>query len=158
MTWIVGSGINVAKSSNHHSAAGSVVSNSNAGRIIRLVRIVRLIRILFTFKLLLSRLPPFKAFGIEFKWSSNKFVEENDTESNVGAAMTDLTNKRWVRLHRRDMNVDCSPLESLFLCSRCMGSFRYWLSTPNRTIPGMLPHIWFTFLRLVMPLIQPITR
>lgn len=77
MNWVIGNGLQTTSP----QQANTVQTGSRAGRVLRLVRMVRLVRLVKLYKYLSSR--------------SNK-VEVN--ELHVGAAMSDLTNRRVIVL------------------------------------------------------------
>lgn len=70
------------------NAAGAAKSGARAGRVIRLVRMVRLLRMVKVYKYVY----------VAYAYITGKKVEEQEGDevggSRVGAAMTDLTNRR----------------------------------------------------------------
>jgi hypothetical protein len=72
MNWIIGNGLQ----SNGPQQANTVQNGARAGRVLRLVRMVRLVRLVKLYKYI---------FGAK---------ENENSDSRVGAAMSDLTNRR----------------------------------------------------------------
>lgn len=84
MQWIIGAqGIDTINGGGSQSAQGSSAAKtgSRLGRLVRLVRMVRLTRLA-------------KLYKYAYAAFLGKEVEEQDAESRVGAAMSDLTNRR----------------------------------------------------------------
>ena len=82
MEWIIGGSLN--SGGNQSAKAGTASrAGARAGRIIRLVRMVRLVRLVKLYKYAST--------------AKGKATEDDGgaTESRVGAAMSDLTNRRW---------------------------------------------------------------
>jgi hypothetical protein len=86
MKWIIGSvGIKAINGGGSQSAKGAAAAKtgSRLGRLVRLVRMVRLTRLTKLYKYAMAAI------------TGNKFeIVEEDAESKVGAAMTELTNRR----------------------------------------------------------------
>ncbi len=86
MKWIIGqAGINSINGGGDQSAQGSSAAKTGArlGRLIRLVRMVRLTRLAKLYKYAMAAI-------------QGKQTEKEDAESRVGAAMAELTNRRYV--------------------------------------------------------------
>jgi hypothetical protein len=86
MKWIIGSGgIKVINGGGSQSAKGGAAAKtgSRLGRLVRLVRMVRLTRLAKLYKYAMAAI-----MGQKIE------ILEDDAESKVGAAMTELTNKR----------------------------------------------------------------
>lgn len=78
MPWVIGNGL----SGNGETQSAGSAKTARAGRVVRLVRMVRLVRLI---KL--------------YKYSSNmnkEGIKQEEKESQVGAAMSDTTNKKLV--------------------------------------------------------------
>jgi hypothetical protein len=90
MKWIIGSvGIKAINGGGSQSAKGSAAAKtgSRLGRLVRLVRMVRLTRLAKLYKYAMAAI------------TGNKIeIVEEDAESKVGAAMTELTNRRLALL------------------------------------------------------------
>jgi len=93
MTWILGDGASAINGGGTQTANGGAQAGARAGRVVRLVRMVRLVRLIKLYKY-----SSIKAFtgGDEKKELTG--AEDAPAESRVGAAMSDLTNRRVIVL------------------------------------------------------------
>jgi hypothetical protein len=89
LTWMLGSASTVLNGGGSAANAASAArSGARAGRVIRLVRMVRLIRMVKVYK--------YATIAYGYIIGKKVTIEEDVKGSRVGAAMSDLTNRRYL--------------------------------------------------------------
>jgi len=92
MSWVLGPANETVNGGDTQNAQAGAQAGQRAGRVVRLVRMVRLVRLIKLYKYS----APKRTEAVEEEKANA--VEEAPAESRVGAAMSDLTNRRVIVL------------------------------------------------------------